>query len=209
MPLVPGQQRPTGLRGKPCAHLSSSAPGLDLDRASKDRSIQLGPGPSGGVGPPPHPHSRLPPATLPLACAHLLTVGHRTLGDPLGQAPRVQPSRWPQPWQEGHLSREALPRCPPPPTSRHRGGGGVGKERSCLKTSPRTFSPTKIPAPGNGTWGSTTNLSSVRVQTSPSPTPCCIRTWRDTYWLISGGWITAFYSICHCVYFLFFNHSCK
>lgn len=132
-------------------------------------------GPSSwGQGPPPHPHSHLPPATLPLACAHLLTVGQHALGDPLGQAPRVQPSHWPRPWQEGRPSREALPRHPPPPTSRCT-GGGVGKEGSCLKTPPRTFSPTRIPALGNRTCGSTTNLSSVGVQTSPSPTPCCIK----------------------------------
>lgn len=116
----------------------------------KDRSSPTGARSSGGVAPPPHSH--LPPATLPLACAHLLTVGQHALGDPLGQVPLVQPSRWPQPWQEGHPSREAIPRCPPPPPGAQ-GGAECGEGKELLKTSPRTFSPTMIPAPGRaGGW---------------------------------------------------------
>lgn len=136
-------------------------------RASKDRSSPTGARVLRWCRPAPPSH--LPPATLPLACAHLLTVGQHALGDPLGQVPLVQPSRWPQPWQESHPSREAVPRCPPPPPGAQ-GGAGCGEGKELLKRSPRTFSPTMIPAPGPaGGWD----------QEPAAPTP---DTWKWDLW---------------------------
>lgn len=118
--------------GKPCAHLSSSAPGWTW---TKGRQGQVQPNRAralGDVGPPPPPPFRLTSNTA-AGCA-LLTIGQHAPGDPLGQAPLVQPSRWPWPWQEGAIRPRGT--FPGGPHLRRTGWRRGAERKELLKTSP-------------------------------------------------------------------------
>lgn len=139
------------------------------------------------------PHCRSPRSWGPLgpgsSCAAL------TLATALAGGPSVQ--RGPS-------------QAPPPPTSRRTGWGRAGEG----KELPGDISTDLLPHYDPGSWERDLGQHRKPVLSQSADKPQSHTLLRkgpgETHTgLFLGGWITAFYSICHWVYFLFFNYSRK